>query len=87
MIESYASGLGMAKSVNESFGERIEVRIVFVYIFRWWMCIIRSKPLGALLQDYEVLDLLGKGGFAKVYRARCLHSNNYVAIKMVSNGA
>lgn len=41
----------------------------------------------ASFQDYEVLDLLGKGGFAKVYRARCILSNNYVAIKMVIIGA
>lgn len=37
-------------------------------------------------QDYQVLDLLGKGGFASVYRARCLRTGMEVAIKMVSNG-
>ena len=36
------------------------------------------------LQDYDVLDLLGKGGFACVYRARCKTNGQEVAIKMVS---
>lgn len=35
------------------------------------------------LQEYEVLDLLGKGGFASVYRAKCRKSGMEVAIKMV----
>jgi len=34
-------------------------------------------------QDYEVLDLLGKGGFASVYRSRCMKTGIEVAIKMV----
>lgn len=34
-------------------------------------------------QDYEVLNLLGKGGFASVYRAKCIRSGIEVAIKMV----
>lgn len=37
-----------------------------------------------LIQDYEVLNLLGKGGFASVYRARCFKNSMEVAIKMVS---
>lgn len=32
-----------------------------------------------------MLNLLGKGGFASVYKARCLRSDQYVAIKMVSS--
>lgn len=35
-------------------------------------------------QNYEVLDLLGRGGFACVYRARCLTTSQELAIKMVS---
>lgn len=34
-------------------------------------------------QDYEVLNLLGKGGYGSVYRAKCLRSGMEVAIKMV----
>ena len=37
-----------------------------------------------LSQDYDVLDLLGKGGFACVYRARSKRNGQEVAIKMVS---
>ena len=36
------------------------------------------------LQGYSVLNLLGKGGFAHVYRARCKTTGLEVAIKMVS---
>ena len=36
------------------------------------------------IDNYEVLDLLGRGGFACVYRARCLStSQGEVAIKMI----
>ena len=35
------------------------------------------------LQDYQVLNLLGKGGFACVYRARSNKTGQEVAIKMV----
>ncbi|XP_036326217.1 serine/threonine-protein kinase PLK4-like isoform X2 [Rhagoletis pomonella] len=33
--------------------------------------------------DYEVLHLLGKGGFASVYKARSTRTNEMVAIKMI----
>lgn len=36
-------------------------------------------------KDYDVLDLLGKGGFACVYRARSKTNGLDVAIKMVSH--
>ncbi|XP_013119238.2 serine/threonine-protein kinase PLK4 [Stomoxys calcitrans] len=38
---------------------------------------------GENINEYEVLHLLGKGGFASVYKARCLKTNQYVAIKMI----
>lgn len=38
---------------------------------------------GERIEDYEVLNLLGKGGFASVYRAKCLRSGMEVAIKMI----
>uniref|UniRef100_A0A182N8Y9 Serine/threonine-protein kinase PLK4 n=1 Tax=Anopheles dirus TaxID=7168 RepID=A0A182N8Y9_9DIPT len=37
--------------------------------------------------DYEVCEILGKGGFGCVYKAKCLKSNNYVAIKMINKQA
>lgn len=38
---------------------------------------------GDRIEDYEVYEILGKGGFASVYRARCLGSGTFVAIKMI----
>ncbi|GJQ82899.1 putative serine threonine-protein kinase [Trypoxylus dichotomus] len=35
------------------------------------------------IEDYEVHNLLGKGGFASVYRAKCLKTGAEVAIKMI----
>ncbi|XP_066995879.2 serine/threonine-protein kinase PLK4 [Anabrus simplex] len=42
-----------------------------------------SSSFGEQIEDYEVLNLLGKGGFASVYRARCLKTGIEVAIKMI----
>ncbi|XP_033191756.2 polo like kinase SAK isoform X2 [Bombus vancouverensis nearcticus] len=42
-----------------------------------------SGVFGEQIEDYEVLNLLGKGGFASVYRAKCLRSGIEVAIKMI----
>ncbi|XP_059054200.1 serine/threonine-protein kinase PLK4 [Achroia grisella] len=38
---------------------------------------------GERIEDYEILEHLGKGGFAHVYRARCRKSGLFVAIKMI----
>ena len=35
-------------------------------------------------QDYSVLDLIGKGGFACVYRGKCKQTGLEIAIKMVN---
>ncbi|MBZ0319156.1 MAG: protein kinase [Anaerolineae bacterium] len=40
---------------------------------------------GQVLNQYELLDVLGKGGMAVVYRARQTNINRYVAIKVMSN--
>ncbi|XP_054269227.1 serine/threonine-protein kinase PLK4-like [Macrosteles quadrilineatus] len=42
-----------------------------------------TSGLGQRIEDYDVLDLLGKGGFASVYRARCRKTFMEVAIKMI----
>lgn len=38
---------------------------------------------GEKIEDYEILEHLGKGGFAHVYRARCQRTGIFVAIKMI----
>ncbi|XP_062561172.1 serine/threonine-protein kinase PLK4 [Armigeres subalbatus] len=38
---------------------------------------------GDRIEDYEVYEILGKGGFASVYRAKCLSTGSMVAIKMI----
>lgn len=38
---------------------------------------------GEKVEDYEILEHLGKGGFAHVYRAKCRNSGLFVAIKMI----
>lgn len=35
-------------------------------------------------KDFSTLEILGKGGFASVYRAKCLKSGFDVALKVVS---
>ncbi|KAJ0180554.1 hypothetical protein K1T71_003958 [Dendrolimus kikuchii] len=39
--------------------------------------------LSEKIEDYEIFEHLGKGGFAHVYRARCRRTNLFVAIKMI----
>ncbi|XP_046964911.1 serine/threonine-protein kinase PLK4 [Vanessa cardui] len=38
---------------------------------------------GERIEEYELLEHLGKGGFAHVYRARCKKTGLFVAIKMI----
>ncbi|MBI5931052.1 MAG: protein kinase [Chloroflexi bacterium] len=40
---------------------------------------------GQVLNQYELLDVLGKGGMAVVYRARQTNINRFVAMKVMSN--
>ncbi|KAG8234949.1 hypothetical protein J437_LFUL015517 [Ladona fulva] len=42
-----------------------------------------QSSFGESIEEYEVLNLLGKGGFASVYRAKCSKSGLEVAIKMI----
>ncbi|XP_063233947.1 serine/threonine-protein kinase PLK4 isoform X2 [Bacillus rossius redtenbacheri] len=45
-----------------------------------------EKPcFGEDIKDYEVQDSIGKGGFAVVYKARCLKTGNEVAIKKIDS--
>ncbi|KAK0176155.1 hypothetical protein PV328_000320 [Microctonus aethiopoides] len=42
-----------------------------------------SGGFGERIEEYEVLNLLGKGGFASVYQAKCRRTGIEVAIKMI----
>lgn len=44
---------------------------------------IVDSEYGNKISDYKVSNLLGRGAFACVYRARCLTSNKEVAIKVI----
>ncbi|XP_065839173.1 serine/threonine-protein kinase PLK4-like [Oscarella lobularis] len=44
---------------------------------------LMNGPMGNASEDYKILELVGKGGFANVYRARCKHNGQEVAIKMI----
>ena len=45
---------------------------------------VSDKYIGKMLDNrYEILELIGKGGMAYVYRARCHRLNRYVAVKIL----
>ncbi|XP_014341196.1 serine/threonine-protein kinase PLK4 [Latimeria chalumnae] len=46
-----------------------------------------TASIGEKVKDFNVLNLLGKGSFACVYRAKSIHSGLEVAIKMIDKKA
>ncbi|XP_068701948.1 serine/threonine-protein kinase PLK4-like [Montipora foliosa] len=42
-----------------------------------------SRFMGDSIEDFQVLEVIGKGGFACVYRASCISTGQAVAIKMI----
>lgn len=64
--------------MNE-YSERIEVKLIKIK-FKKFRLFTKQKKI---LQDYKIIQVLGKGGFATVYKALCHSNNQEVAIKMV----
>lgn len=62
------------------YSERIEVRRVELCA---GISVVYNFSTNYFSQDYEIIQVLGKGGFATVYKARCLTRSQDVAIKMV----
>ncbi|XP_018421461.1 PREDICTED: serine/threonine-protein kinase PLK4 isoform X2 [Nanorana parkeri] len=46
-----------------------------------------ASSIGGRIEDFRVLNLLGKGSFACVYRAQSIHTGIEVAIKMIDKKA
>lgn len=67
-------------AASASLGERpqvsVVVRLVVAVHFVVTECVLSRK-------DYEVFELLGKGGFAQVFRARCRLTGATVALKKI----
>ena len=39
--------------------------------------------MGDSIENYQIYNLVGRGGFAQVYRAKCHDTGEEVAIKMI----
>ena len=65
--------------MNPNYGDSIEVCSSLYQLFY----LVNEFNLHHVTQDYEVLDLLGKGGFATVFRAKSKRNHQEVAIKKV----
>lgn len=75
MLEDFASDAGTFEAAQVSLPEIPAVQSVGKH----W----ENRLRRALGDDYELLDRLGQGGFGQVYRARDLHLEREVALKVL----
>lgn len=66
--------------MNSCYGDSIEVCSYQLFYSTKEYLLMNTL----ILQHYEVLDMLGKGGFAHVFRAISKNNGQEVAIKKVS---
>ncbi len=78
MLEDFASDAGAFDSATARTGGASPLRSAAAYTAEWEQWLRR-----ALGDDYELLELLGTGGYGRVYRVRDLHLERDVALKVL----